>query len=356
MCNVVNFLLSLAGRGPARRQARLDILDDMVARGDCKRVRRTELALALAAVSFVWPMAAQVQKAAAAGHPDLDGIWNAATATPLERPARLKDKAFFTPEEAAQWERQAAARNQDPAQIRPGSFASYNNLFYEHGTKLPSSRRTSIITDPPDGRIPALTPTAAAEMRHHLELLKNPRAATDLGLQDQCIVFSTAVPMLPYIYNSNYQIVQTGAEIMINVEMIHDTRVIRLDRQSHLPPSIQLWLGDSLGHWEGSTLVVDTTNFRDGSGYFGEAGGMYASDRNLHVIEHFSPLDANTILYRFEVEDPTVYTRPWKGELTLERSPGPMFEYACHEGNYALPALLQGAEPQKAASSSANQR
>jgi len=319
-----------------------------------KRLTRPKLVVALVAVSFVPPAAAQPQASAAGQHSGFEGIWSSATATPLERPARLKDKQFFTPEEAEDWERQAATRRQDPTpEVAASTFASYNALFYETGTKLLKSLRTSIIIDPPDGKIPALMPAAAAEKSRRQELLRHPRRATDLGLQDQCIVFPTAVaPMTPYIYNSNYQIIQTGHEVMINVEMAHDTRIIRLDRQSHLTPSVRLWLGDSVGHWESSTLVVDTTNFNDGGGFFGEAGGMFGSDRNLHVVERFSLLDANTMQYRFEVDDSTAFARPWKGELTWTRSAGPIFEYACHEGNYALPSLLNGSgalEPKQSA-------
>jgi hypothetical protein len=124
--------------------------------------------------------------------------------------------------------------------------------------------------------------------------------------------------------------------------MIHDSRTIPLDGRSHLPSNVRLWLGDSVGHWEGSTLVVDTTNFNDGRGFYGEAGGMFGWDRNLHVVERFALLDADTILYRFEVDDATAFTRPWKGELTMTRSSGNIYEYACHEGNYALPNLLNG--------------
>jgi hypothetical protein len=288
----------------------------------------------IAAFSLILPVAAQT--------PDLQGTWSSATATPLERPARLKDKAFFTPQEAAQWERQQASRNQDQPESRPGTFASYNGLFYEHGTKLSKGLRTSIVTDPPDGKIPPLTPAAAAERSRRMESLRHPERAQDLGLQDQCIVFSSAVPMLPYIYNSNFQIIQTADAVMINIEMIHDTRVIRLDRQSHVSPNVRLWLGDSVGRWEGATLVVDTSNFKDHRGFFGDAGGMFAYDENLHVVERFTLLDAATILYRFEIDDPTAYTHPWKGELTMARSSGRIFEYACHEGNYALPDLLKG--------------
>ena len=302
------------------------------------------LALSLAMLPLTLA-AAESHPTPAAIQPNFDGIWNSATATPLERPAQFKDQEFFTPQEAADWERRAATRNEDPKPDAPvRGFISYNATFYEHGTKLSPTLRTSIITDPPDGRIPALTPAAAAEKTRRLDLLNHPRSATDLGLQDQCIVFPTAVaPMRPYIYDSNYQIIQTAHEVMINVEMAHDTRVIHLDRQSHLPAGMDFWLGDSIGRWQGSTLVVDTTNFKDGNGFFGDAGGMFGSDKNLHVVERFSLQDADTIFYQFEVDDPSAFTRPWKGQFTMARSPGPIFEYACHEGNYALEDLLNGA-------------
>ena len=246
-------------------------------------------------------------------HPDFAGIWNSATATPLERPARFKDKEFFTREEAAAWEHQTAAQGEDlPPGVTPTrGIGTYNKVFREPGPKVLPTLRTSIVIDPSDGKIPALTPAAAAEKRRRQNLLQHPAGAHDFGLQDQCIVFPTAVPpMLPYGYNSNYQIIQTGSELMINVEMAHDTRIIPLNGRAHLPSGVRLWLGDSVGHWEGHTLVVDTANFNDGGGFFGDAGGMFGSDRNLHVVERFRLLDANTILYRFEVDDPTAFTRP----------------------------------------------
>ncbi len=240
-------------------------------------------------------------------------------------------------------ERNAEAQKEDRPP-RPGSTGfggTYNAAFREPGQKVLRSLRTSVVTDPPDGRIPPLTPAAAAEKRRRQEALLHPARAKDFGLQDRCLTFPTAVPpMVPYGYNSNYQIIQAGGAVIINVEMPHDTRVIHLDRQSHLPAGVRLWLGDSLGRWEGGTLVVDTTNFNDGGGFYGDAGGMYGWDRNLHVVERFSFLDANTILYRFEVDDPSAFTRAWKGELTMTRSAGAIYEYACHEGNYALPNLL----------------
>ena len=279
-------------------------------------------------------------------HPGFDGIWNSATATPLERPLELKEKAFFTPEEAAEWERQAAERNQEPspeAVSKNAGTGTYNTFFREFGARTVKTLRTSIVTDPPDGRIPALTPEAAAVKRRRVDAMKDAASAQDTGLQDQCLAFVTAgPPMLPYSYNSNYQIVQTRDAFVVHAEMIHDTRIIRLNGRPHPSREIRLWLGDSIGHWEGDTLIVDTTNFNDSGGFYGDAGGNFGWDRNLHLIERFSLLDADTLLYRFEIDDPTAFTQPWKGELTMSRSSGPIYEYACHEGNYALPNMLRG--------------
>jgi hypothetical protein len=307
-------------------------------------IRRT-LFLIVAALSVVGPFAAG-QGAKPAARPNFDGIWNSATATPLERPVQLKDKAFFTPEEAAAWERQVGNRNQDlspEAAAKSTSTGTYNVFFREFGTSIVKTLRTSIVTDPPDGRIPALTPAAADVKRRRLEGLKIPASAQDTGLQDRCIAMvTTGPPMLPYSYNSNYQIVQTRDALIVHVEMIHDTRIIHLDGRPHLPSSIRLWKGHSVGRWEGVTLVVDTTNFNDGGGFYGDAGGNFGWDRNLHLIERFSLLDADTLLYRFEIDNPTAFTQPWKGELTMTRAPGPIYEFACHEGNYALPNMLNG--------------
>jgi hypothetical protein len=273
--------------------------------------------------------------------PNLDGIWNSATVTPLERPPQLKDKAFFTPEEAAAWEQQITGRNSGTG--TGTGTGTYNTFFREFGTRTVKTLRTSIITDPPDGRIPALTPAAAEVKRRRLAGIKNPASAQETGLQDRCLAMvTTGPPMLPYSYNSNYQIIQTRDSLVIHVEMIHDTRIIPLDGRPHLPPSIRLWKGDSVGRWEGDTLVVDTTNFNDAGGFYGDAGGTFGWDRNLHLIERFSLIDKDTLLYRFEVDNPTAFTQPWKGELTMTRAPGPLYEFACHEGNYALPNMLNG--------------
>jgi hypothetical protein len=284
--------------------------------------------------------------ASAQAHPDLSGIWSSMTATPLERPAQFKDQAFFTKDEAAAFERRAAERTLE----RPGDNAvrNYNEVFYEPGTRLSKTLRTSIVVEPADGRIPALTPAAAAVKKQKAEAMKHPSSVKDMGLQDRCLAFGMAIPpMIPYRYNSNYQFLQTGDVLMINAEMAHETRVIPLDGRAHAAPNLRFWLGDSVGHWEGATLVVDTTNFNDAGGFYGDAGGMYGWDRNMHVVERFSLLDANTILYRFEVEDPSAYTQPWKGELTFRRVSQPPFEYACHEGNRDLGNILKLSAPRQ---------
>jgi hypothetical protein len=278
--------------------------------------------------------------------PNLEGTWNSATTTPLERPAELKNKAFFTPEEAERWDREFARRNAEPppGPSRAGAGTGTYNAFYrEFGTRTVKTRRTSIITDPADGRIPALTPAAAAFKRQRLERLKKAENPEDLGLQDQCLTFLTSgPPLLPYSYNSNYQITQSNDVVLVHAEMIHDARIIYLDGRPHASPRLRFWAGDSIGRWEGSTLVVDTTNFNDGGGYYGDAGGNFGWDRNLHLIERFSLLDPDTLLYQFDIDNPTAFTRPWKGELTMTRATGEIYEFACHEGNYSLTNMLRG--------------
>jgi hypothetical protein len=301
--------------------------------------------IAAAAVMFVTETGVSVRSAGRSLHPAFEGVWNSATVTPLERPRQLKDKAFFTPEEAAEWERQVAKNNEEPspeASAKSTGTGTYNTFFREFGTRTVKTRRTSIVTDPPDGRIPPLTPAAAEIKRRHVEAQKNPSSAEEMGLQDQCLAFLTAgPPLLPYSYNSNYQIVETGDAVVIYAEMNHDARIVRLDRRSHTPSTIRRWMGDSIGQWVGNTLVVDTTNFNDAGGFYGDAGGNFGWDRNLHLVERLSLLDSETLLYQFEIDDATAFTQPWKGELTMMRSPDHIFEYACHEANYSLVNMLK---------------
>jgi len=304
---------------------------------------RAFVAAVLTALGLI-PALAAGQSAALDPRAAFEGIWNSATATPLERPRQLKDKAFFTPEEAAEWERQIAENNEErPPQPGSRNTGTYNTFFREFGSRVVRTRRTSIITDPADGRIPALTPAAAEIKRLRVERQKELASAQDAGLQDQCLAMLTAgPPMLPYSYNSNYQIVRTRDAFVVHVEMIHDARIIHLDGRPHLPQNIRRWMGDSVGRWEGNTLVVDTTNFNDGGGFYGDAGGNFGWDQSLHLVERLSLLDADTLLYQFEIDNPTAFTQPWKGELTMSRSSGRLFEYACHEANYSLVNMLRG--------------
>lgn len=308
--------------------------------------RRTPLVCLLLVTPCLVGVLDAGQSGKADPHAGFDGIWNSATATPLERPRQLRDKPFFTPEEAAAWELQVANSNEEPspdAAATSTGTGTYNTFFREFGARVMKTLRTSIITEPADGRIPALTPAAADVKRRRVEAQRVLASAEDAGLQDQCLAFLTAgPPMLPYSYNSNYQIVLTADAVVIEAEMIHDARIIHMDGRPHLASPIRRWMGDAIGRWDGATLVVDTTNFNDAGGFYGEAGGNFGWDRNLHLVERFSLLDADTLLYRFEIDDPTAFTHPWKGELTLARSAGPIYEYACHEANYALADMLRG--------------
>jgi hypothetical protein len=270
------------------------------------------------------------------GQPDLQGIWNTSTVTPMERPRDLEGKEFFASEaEASAYEKAATAKSE--AGLNNG-IGSYGDLYYEFGTKTVKTRRTSFIVDPPDGRVPPLTPTAqAAWEREQAIRRRRPNGPEDRPTSEQCVAIRTGVPpMTPWAYNSNYRIVQSKNQVAIYIEMIHDVRIIPLDGRPHLPSSIHLWYGDSVGHWEGNTLVVDTTNLSGKTGFYG-------ADENLHVIERFSRMDADTLLYQFTVDDPSAFTKIWKGELTMSAAPGPIVEYACNEGNYALAGILGGA-------------
>ncbi len=308
----------------------------------------------------VLPAGASGQQASRDARPDFEGIWNSSTATPLQRPRELSDQPFFTPDEAAEWERRFIERNREPPSGAPRAqrgTGTFNVVYREYGTRVVRTLRTSIITDPPDGRIPALTPAAAETRRRRLERQESMENPEDLSLQDRCVLFSTSgPPMLPYSYNSNYQIIQTEDAVVVHAEMIHDARIIHLDGRAHPPSSVRLWSGHSVGHWEGDTLVVETQNFNEGGGFYGGAGGNFGWTRDLRVVERFSIYDPETLLYRFEIDDPAAFTRPWKGELTLTRSNGNIYEYACHEGNYSLEGMLRGARASERAQGAAGAR
>jgi hypothetical protein len=276
------------------------------------------------------------------GQPDLEGVWTNSTLTPLERPAEFAGKEFLTEQESADYVKRLLQqvntdRRDGGAQVDVGR--SYNEFWRDRGNNVIADRRTSLIIDPPDGRVPPLTPeaqkrveAARAYMRDH---------ATDgpegRSLAERCIAWATAgPPMLPGPYNNDIQIVQTREQVVILNEMIHDARLIPLDGRPHVSPDIRQLLGDSRGHWDGNTLVVDTTNFNGENSFRG-------SDANLHLTERFTRVSPNLIQYEFTVDDPTAFTRAWSARIPLNKTPDRVYEYACHEGNYALTDILAGA-------------
>ena len=280
------------------------------------------------------------------GRPDLQGIWNFSSLTPLERPGQFAGKDVLTEEELAEFEKQAVERN-DADRRTPGTAAdvnlAYNNFWYDRGAK--STNRTSLVVDPPDGRVPALTAegqrraAARAEARRQHGPADSPE---DRSLAERCLLFGAGPPMMPGPYNNNVQVVQSRDQVVIHTEMIHDARIVPLDGRPHLSARVRLWMGDSRGHWEGDTLVVDTTNFSDRTNVRG-------SDENLHLIERFTLVDADTLIYRYTVDDSTVFTRPWTVEIPLARTEDHIYEYACHEANYGMTGILKGARADEAA-------
>jgi hypothetical protein len=322
------------------------------------------------------------------GHPDLQGTYDVATMTPVERPAGLGDRLVLTAEEAAameQYEQQRQVKNDAPLRgdrdappvggdtTTPKSYlevleragggvvGGYNNFWLSGGTKViavDGQKRSSLIIDPPDGHVPPMKPEARRRNAAFLAGAVSPDASESASsgppgafdapelrpLAERCLLgfgSTSGPPTLPnYFYNNLKQIVQTPTTILILNEMVHDARVIRMGSE-HLPPTIRKWMGDSVGHWEGDTLVVDTTNFTSKTQFRG-------SSDQLHVVERFKRTDANTLLYRFTVEDPQTWDRAWAGEYPWPATPEHLYEYACHEGNYSLGGMLRGARQKEA--------
>ena len=307
------------------------------------------------------------------GHPDLQGTYDVATLTPIERPAAFSDHLTLTDQQARQLEGAAAARKEraslpdrgdrlappvggDGSTGAAGGVGGYNNFWIDNGSSyviVDGQKRTSVIIDPPNGRVPA--PTAAARQRIASRVVRttsDEQESGDPGLEgpgayddperrplgERCLLgfgSTSGPPALPVLYNNLHQIVVTKDTVMILNEMDHDARVVRMNSQ-HVPAHVRKWMGDSIGRWDGDTLVVETTNFTDKTRFRG------SSDK-LKVTERFSRLDAKTLLYRFTVEDPDTWASPWSGEYTWPATDELMFEYACHEANYALGNILRGA-------------
>jgi hypothetical protein len=271
------------------------------------------------------------------GKPDLQGTWSFATLTPMQRPKEFGTKAVLTPEEARQYaEDSRKRRNMD---TRQGGGAvdverAYNDFWWDFGTT--ASLRTSLIVDPPDGQQPAYTPEAQKRMATQFSGLRRPaEGPEDRMLAERCIIgFNAGPPFAPSAYNNNVQLVQTKDYVMLLNEMVHDARIIPLDNRPRAKPA--RWMGESRGRWEGDTLVVETINFKGATSFAG-------SSENLKLIERFTLDGNNTLLYRFTVEDPTTWVRPWTAEIPMARSAEPIFEYACHEGNHGMEGILKGA-------------
>jgi hypothetical protein len=280
------------------------------------------------------------------GQPDLQGTWSWATITPFERPAEFAGKEFLTEQEAAKYEKDIIERtNMDR---RDGSAEAdvgraYNDFWWDRGTHVVKTRRTSLVIDPKDGKVPPMN--AAGRERQQERLAANRGHEFDgpenRPLPERCLALQGAgPPTTPTAYNNNIQIVQDKNFVSILIEMGHEVRVIPLDGRPHLPQNVRLWNGDSRGHWDGDTLVVETTNFSNKNPFRG-------SSENLKLTERFRRLDADTLLYQFTVEDPATWDRPWTVEIPVTKSQGRVFEYACHEGNVGMYGALSGARAEE---------
>jgi hypothetical protein len=274
---------------------------------------------------------------------DLQGVWSFITATPLQRPKEFGDRAVLSPEEKAKLEEQALRDEFVDRPPAPGETGAYNKYWIESGTKVVKTGRTSLVVDPPDGRIPALTPKGKERQTILEQRAKAAAAPEHMTTWDRCLVgFNAGPPMIGGGYNANVQIFQTRDHVVLLNEMVHDARIIPMDGRPF--STLRQWKGDSRARWDGDTLVVETKNFRsEGTGTLSLRGLGTAPDENLHLIEKFKRLDNSTLLYEYTVNDPTVWERPWTVSLTMDKSDEQLYEYACHEGNYAMPNMLGGA-------------
>ncbi len=312
------------------------------------------VAIVIATLSLsTLPVLAQSVPRTAWGAPDLNGTWDFRTITPLERPATRADQEFLTEEEAANLEREVIDRNADlaaRAAVRTevttsvdrgeeGAPGFYNNFWLDRGTNTVGTRRTSLVVDPPNGRIPELSADAqsvATERRAYRR--EHPADSwVDRTPYDRCILgFNAGPPITPGGYNQNLQLVQSPDHVVLVTEMVHTARVVPLDGRPVLTDNIRQWSGDSRGHWEGDTLVVETTNFSAKRRWRGTTEGMT-------LVERFTRVDEGTLLYAFTVTDPDTWTAPWTAEIPMRLNDLTLFEYACHEGNHSMEGILGGA-------------
>jgi hypothetical protein len=301
------------------------------------------------------------------GHPELQGLWVNNIATPLERPKELAGREFLTDQELTAFKRKASELFDGQGDAAFGDTVFLTVLANVLGTKSGFKsaggttgdyssvwtvkrdwdNRTSLITSPPDGRLPAMTPEGKARQEANAAAVARPaEGPEDRLLQERCITYGS--PSLVAGYQSGYQIVQTPTAVVVATEMIHDSRLIPLDGRPHLPSTVHQWLGDSRGHWEGDTLVVDTTNYKPRS-----FRGI--SSEKLHVVERISRSGPDSLKYEITIDDPGTWTKPWSLMIPLRRSPDPLYEYACHEGNIGLAGILGGARADEQRAALANQ-
>src|SRR5262245_42963878 len=301
------------------------------------------IAVSLAALLIVATLdAAQASRASSSR--DVEGVWAFATLTPLERPAEFASQAFVTEAEAEAWAAQQLERgNRDR---RDGGAAvdvgrAVNDYWFERGTELSllqGKRITSQIVDPPDGRLPPLTPGARARAVARAEDARDHPAdgPENRSLQERCLAFNAGPPIQVGPYNNFVRLLQFADHVVIFTEMIHDARVVPLDGRPHPPQAVRSWLGASRGRWDGNTLLIETSNFNGKIGFRG-------TGEQLHLTERLTRVDARTLVYEFTVDDPATFARPWTARLPMRRTNERIFEYACHEGNYALVNILRGA-------------
>ncbi|MCZ6617267.1 MAG: hypothetical protein O7E57_03965 [Gammaproteobacteria bacterium] len=281
------------------------------------------------------------------GKPSLQGTWDFKSATPLNRPERWKDKEFLTPEEAAEFEDDLingrAEREKTEGEVREGLDGQsdvdvgYNSGFLELGTKLDASLRTSLIVDPPNGRMPAMLDSARARNRPYVEMQAlSPEGPEMRSLTDRCIIGFNNNPMRPSAYNNIMQIVQSESHVAIQVEMVNDHRIVPTDGGGSVPASTRFWKGFSSGSWDGDTFVVTTTNFK-------QYATPYGTGPNVVLTERFTRLDEDTLRYEYTVDDSETYEAPWTASQQMRRTDDDVYEYACNEGNYSMPLVLRAA-------------
>ena len=319
------------------------------------------LLVPLSAALAAQNQAEQTAPRTAWGAPDLQGTWDFRTVTPLERPEEFAEKEFLTAEDAVTLrENELTSRDADRRGTSTASDLErgYNDFWWDYGSELTDDRRTSLIVDPPNGRMPPLTASEAASARgprrgppkERIVLGVVPSGPEDIGLAERCLVgFNSGPPIIPSFYNNNVLVLQAPGYVVLHTEMIHETRVIPLDGRPHLPAAMRQWLGDSRGRWEGETLVVETTNFTDKASFTGLPYLRGGSSENMHLVERFTRADSGRLVYEFTVTDPAAWTQPWTAVVPMRRTDSPIYEYACHEGNYAMFNILTGSRAKERA-------